>query len=134
MLRQKISNFMYGRNGFDKFNVFLLVIYFAVGFVNTFLRNIYVYVFIWLLFFYIVFRVLSKNIYKRSAENRKYLSVSKSVSSFFKLIFMKVKFIKTYRFRRCKNCKAIMRLPIKKGKHTVRCVSCKKEFNVNIIV
>ena len=86
-IKEKFSKFMYGRYGTDKLNMFLVImlLVFAVG--NLFVRNEYFSMVFtsweFLLIFLIYYRMFSKNISKRYAENQKYLSIENRVRRFF---------------------------------------------------
>lgn len=136
---------MYGRYGFgygaaDRLNIFLVVLYPVSVLIATVLRLFglwYLYLAFMLIGYLsvslVLIRMLSKNISKRTAENMKYLKIRNGIKSEFKFFKMRVREGKTNRFRRCPSCKAQIRLPIKKGKHTVVCPSCKKRFDVRIL-
>lgn len=81
---------------------------------------------------YLLFRMFSKNIYKRQAENQKFIRIWSKVKGFFTINFRRIKEIGTNRYRRCPSCRAQLRLPKKKGKHAVVCPACKKRFEVKI--
>lgn len=130
----KLQRFMEGRNGLDKLNRFLFTVYVILIFVNLFLGSLALYLFELALMGYIVFRCLSKNIYKRSRENQWYLKIEKPVKDFFSRQWHKIRDIKTHRYIRCPHCKANLRVKRRKGKHTVRCPKCRQEFEVNIII
>lgn len=134
----KIQQFMAGRNGFDAFSGFLAVTSFVLSVANVFVWDFWVSLVLFLLEFlllgYAIFRIFSKNIYMRMAENRRFLKIWTPVKNFFVLTKNRFRDIKTHRYRKCKHCKANLRLKRVKGKHTVRCPKCKKEFKVNIIV
>lgn len=135
---QKIQQFMYGRNGFDSYSFFLFIVAIVISTANFFVWNYWasliLYVLQLLILGYAVFRILSKNIYKRSAENRRYQKIWNAVKSFFVLRKNRIRDIKTHRYRKCKYCKATLRLKRRRGKHTVRCPKCRGEFKVNIVV
>lgn len=135
---QKIQQFMYGRNGFDAYSFFLLIVSLIASVANWFVWNYWasfaLYAFELLLLGYAIFRILSKNIYKRSAENRRYMKIWNAVKNFFVLQKNRIRDIKTHRYRKCKYCKATLRLKRKRGKHTVRCPKCRGEFKVNIVI
>lgn len=130
----KLQKFMEGRNGLDKLNRFLFTVYVILIFVNLFLGSLALYLFELALMGYIVFRCLSKNIYKRSRENQWYLKIEKPVKDFFVRQWHKIRDIKTHRYIKCPHCKAKLRVKRRKGKHTVRCPKCRQEFEVNIII
>lgn len=135
---QKIRQFMYGRNGFDSFSFFILIVALAVSTVNVFMFNytakIILYAVELALLGYAAFRILSKNVYRRSSENRRFKFIFDSVKNFFVLTKNRFRDIKTHRYRKCKYCKATLRLKRRRGKHTVRCPKCKGEFKVNIVI
>lgn len=142
--RDKLIRFMYGRYGYDKLSFFMFCAYFAIFIIRTFLAfsssSVIRVISLVLLFFsfallaLIIFRFLSKNIYARQRENAVYLRLSKPVKEFFKRTFNRIKYIKTHRYRKCPHCKIFLRLPRKKGKHTVKCPRCGKNFDVNIVI
>ena len=86
-IKEKFSKFMYGRYGTDKLNMFLVImlLVFVVG--NLFVRNEYFSMVFtsweFLLIFLIYYRMFSRNISKRYAENQKYLSIENRVRRFF---------------------------------------------------
>ena len=135
---QKVQQFMYGRNGFDSFTFFVFILAIIASTANWFVwgmwASIILYVVQLLLVGYGVFRILSKSVHKRSAENRQFLKVWNSIKSFFILQKNRIRDIKKYRYRKCRYCKATLRLKRRRGKHTVKCPKCRGEFKVNIVV
>ena len=131
---------MYGRYGGDTLNKVLLGVYVAVVLlysiisliieffpnvpdtVDTVLMLAYL-VLSALLIFVIFYRIFSRNIQKRRQENEKFCG-------FFKLIRNRFRDRKTHVYRKCPKCKAVLRLPKAKGKHTVVCPRCKNRFEV----
>ena len=132
-LRGKIIRFMYGRNGFDKLANAIFVLYFVVVVINMIARLPLLDMVGIFLVVYMCFRVFSKNIYKRRAENDKFLKIWSKVKADSKLFIVRIKEIKTHRYRKCSYCKATLRLPRKTGNHKVICPHCKREINVNIL-
>lgn len=128
----KVQQFMLDRNGFDKFCLFLFVVYGLLVIINLFARSLIVLLIEFLIIGYIVFRMLSKNIYARHKENMQYLKVKASVINFFIRQKNRIRDIKTHRYIKCTHCKAKLRVKRRKGKHTVRCPKCHGEFEVNI--
>ena len=135
---QKIQQFMYGRNGFDTYTFFLFIVALAVSTANFFVwhywASIIMYAVQLLILAYATFRILSKSVHKRSAENRRFVAIWTAVKNFFILQKNRIRDIKKYRYRKCKYCKATLRLKRRRGKHTVRCPKCRGEFKVNIVV
>ena len=136
--RERLSRFMYGRYGFDKLGKALLVLYVIIAVANIFVFNYtakkIIFAIQWLLLFVIIFRMLSRNYEARRRENRIYEKIFSRFSPFFELTVRRFKDIKYKRYRKCPACKAVMRLPIKRGRHTVKCVNCRQPFKVFIAV
>lgn len=138
-LRQRLASFMYGRYGADALYWFS----FGVVFFLWILRMIFSFIGIWIaelilsmlstaILVFAVFRFMSKNIYKRSAENRKFLQFFGKIKGKFTLMRDKHRDRKTHVFKKCPSCKATLRLPKKTGEHTVRCPKCSNRFDVKI--
>ena len=128
--KEKLVRFMYGRNGMDKMTAVLLWIGIAVSIVNMFFHSIVLGVLNYALLIYCIFRVMSKNVWKRRNENEKFMSIFKKIKGFFKLQQNKFKDRKTHVYRQCPSCRANLRLPKAKGKHTVKCPRCSHRFEV----
>lgn len=121
---------MAGRYGVDQLSRALLWAYLASAIVAIFFEPFY---FVTLaLLVWIFFRMFSKNVSKRYAENQKYLRFTGRVTGWFRLQKKKFSERKTHRYRKCPHCKATLRLPNKKGRHTVCCPKCRKDFDVKI--
>ena len=76
--RDRFSKFMYGRYGADQFSKFLLGLTIALCIISLFVPRRLGSLFstlILLLIFYTYFRMFSRNIYKRAAENEKYMRI-----------------------------------------------------------
>ncbi len=123
---------MYGRYGADEFYKFLTVIFYVLFAINIFLRSYILSVVTLLVFGYAAFRVFSKNIYRRREENQKYLKIKKAFTGVFVLMKNKWRDRKTHVYKKCGKCRAVLRLPKSKGRHTVKCPKCGDSFNVKI--
>ena len=88
-----------------------------------------------LLYTWMVFRTMSRNIYKRRKENERFLKICNALKRFFTFnTSYKTKSRNrddaTYIFRDCTKCGATLRLPRKKGRHKVNCPKCRHSFFV----
>ncbi len=128
-----LTRFFSGRYGMDQYGCFLLITYAVICIFNAIFRFIIGQILATILVLYLTWRIMSRNFYKRSAENRKYLSTQFAIKTNVKLFFDRIKYVRSARFRKCKHCKAIIKLPNKRGKHTVRCPKCNKLFDVNLL-
>lgn len=135
-LMQKIAVFMQGRYGNDRFNNFLYIVFFALWVVNIFVWNRTASLVIDLLMLaviaYTLFRTLSRNINKRSIENRTFMQIFDSVKNWFTLTQKKFRDRKDFRYIKCPVCKVQLRVKNKKGNHVVRCPRCGSEFDKKI--
>lgn len=129
--KNKLYSFMYGRYGTDTLNKVLLWVYVAWILLYTvlslFVDSIYFTVIYWIttaaLAFWMFFRMFSRNIAARRRENERFCRP-------FKLMRNKHRDRKTHVYRKCKTCKAVLRLPKAKGKHSSVCPRCKNRFEV----
>lgn len=133
-MRNWLNRLLYGRYGFDNFSKFLMIVWFALAALNIFIRHIGVYALSMIPAVLIFLRMFSRNIAKRSAENAAYNRIMRKAGSRFKFHFLKLREIKTHRYRKCPACRAVLRLPRRPGKHTTVCPKCKNRFDVKIIL
>lgn len=131
-LKAALYRFMYGRYGSDQLNnallwsyavlviVYMVVFLFVEG--NPFVYLAYLLL-SWTIIGIAIFRFMSRNIAKRRRENEKF-------TGFFKLMKNKRRDRKTHVYRKCPACRAVLRLPKAKGRHTVVCPRCKNRFSV----
>ncbi|MBQ2726839.1 MAG: hypothetical protein IJF78_14135 [Clostridia bacterium] len=130
--KTKFIRFMYGRYGIDQLYGALFAAWCVIAVINCFVNSIILSILGTVLAVWMIWRTLSRNIQKRRAENEKFLILWKPVKSW--LVFQRDRFRdrKTARYRKCSHCRAIVKLPVKKGKHTVVCPRCKGRFDVRI--
>ena len=128
-LRMKFAAFMYGRYGFDRFSKFLFILFILLWVLLTVITNIFP--FLWFLnileyalFIYTYFRVFSKNISKRAAENRKYMQAEYKVKNFFRVKKSRMQKRKTHHLYKCPKCKQILSVPKGRGKIKITCPKC----------
>ena len=86
-LKEKLARFMYGRYGSDRLNIFMVIVLLVCAVINLFVRTGYFSVLLtsweFLLLILIYFRMFSRNVSKRYAENQKYLELENKVKRFF---------------------------------------------------
>ena len=120
--------FMKDRYGIDELYKFLLLICFVLLVINTFVSNNIIRLFEVLLIVIIFYRYMSKNIKLR--KNDKYLEIKDKIIKLFDYNKKKYKDRNTHMYKKCPKCKQKIRLPLKKGKHTVKCPNCGNRFDV----
>jgi predicted RNA-binding Zn-ribbon protein involved in translation (DUF1610 family) len=122
--------FMKDRYGIDELYKFLLLICFVLLVINTFISNNIIRLFEVLLIVIIFYRYMSKNIKLRKKENDKYLEIKDKIIKLFDYNKKKYTDRNTHMYKKCPKCKQKIRLPLKKGKHTVKCPNCGNKFDV----
>lgn len=148
----KFMEFMRGRNGSDELYYAMLVLTLVLDVVDLFVNSRIFSSFILVLIVLTFYRFFSKNVYQRQKENAKFLEIISRIKSRNfsrnpyevkpkkdsklrkKLNALKVRFRdrKTHVFKKCPGCKAVIRLPKKKGEHNVCCPRCSQNFRVKI--
>lgn len=126
-MREKLQRFMWGRYGNDRFNQFLMVCA-MVSIVLSFFLGQFFYLLSFAVMIYAYFRMFSKNISKRSAENQKYLSREMKVRNRFAKKKKEFSQRKVYHIYKCPNCKQKIRVPRGRGRIAISCRKCGVEF------
>ena len=131
--REKLIRFMEGRYGVDSLNRGLTVLWGIFFAVNLFARSTVLDVLELAALGLLLFRTLSRNHPARRAENGKFLHFWNPMKSRLQLQRDRLRDVKTTRYRTCPHCKAIIKLPNRRGKHTVVCPRCRERFDVHIL-
>lgn len=130
-LRYTLARFMAGRYGNDQLNRFLFGLYLALWILSFLCRG-----WLWLAVdglstvtaVWLLFRMFSRNIPRRQAENERFLRWWLPIKRWFGFQVTRLRDIRRFRYRRCPSCKAMLRLPIKRGRRTVTCHRCHTQF------
>lgn len=121
---------MYGRNGTDQLSVALLALYGVLCLLSA-LTGIAALQMIGIVPITLsIFRVLSRNISKRRAENAKFLSLLEPLIRWVKLR-RTIRTDKEHRYFKCPNCGQQLRVPRGKGHIQITCRSCGVSFEEN---
>lgn len=136
----KIYRFMYGRYGVDQLSRFLMTAGLIMAVLCLFLRFLptdipYLICSFLNTFFYVFafFRILSKNIPKRTLENQRYLKIRDKLIPTYEERAKSMK-DRNYVYKKCPKCSAKLRLRRIKGKHITKCPKCGTKFNVRIFI
>ena len=126
-MKEKLYRFMQGRYGTDQLNRFIMILTVVLLVISMFgLRFLYVPGLLLLIYAY--FRMLSKNLYKRRAENAVYMRYEYKVKQFFATIKRDRVQRKTHHIYRCPSCRQKIRLPRGKGRIEIKCPKCGQAF------
>ncbi len=122
-LWQKIKlglvRFMQGRYGTDQLNTFILILGVVLCVVSMLMPSPVNLIFTLLAYVCMgvaIFRMLSRNTYKRYLENRKYLSFRGRLKD------------RDHKYFDCPRCRQPVRVPKGKGKIAITCPKCKEKF------
>ena len=118
---------MMGRYGNDRLNQFLMICSLACVFLSFF--GLYpFYALTVLLMLCVYFRMFSRNISKRTAENQWYLKKEMKVRGLFQRKKHKFGQQKEFCIYKCPSCGQKLRVPRGKGRIAIRCKRCGNEF------
>jgi len=123
---------MLGRYGIDQLYYALLGVWFVLLIMNTFIHSGILSIVMAAVLAVMVFRSLSRDIYKRRQENDKFMKIWLKFKAKASLTMRRIKEIRTHRFRKCPHCQKVLRLPRRRGRHTVKCPCCHQEFELRI--
>lgn len=135
-LQNALYRFMYGRNGSDHLNIAILIVYLAVWIIGTILAVVLqsnivstvTNILMSILTVTIFWRMLSKNLVKRRAENAKFLAWWNPIRS--RISGAKARRAdKAHKYFTCPTCKTICRVPVGKGKIVITCPKCRAQIS-----
>ena len=126
--KNKMMQFMQGRYGADQMGQMLSAVSMVFLIISLFSRNQAWFLLALIGIVYNYFRMFSKNISKRYAENQKYLTMTAGIRR--KLASWKSQLAqrKVYHIYRCPGCKQKIRVPRGRGKIEIRCPKCNTRF------
>ena len=127
MIRNAIQRFMYGRYGNDPLNLFLIGLYLLLYLVYLFTRFDLFYLAGFALLAWSLFRLLSRNIERRRAENARFLRSVNPLLGWLRLR-RTIRRDKEHLYFKCPNCGQQLRVPRGRGDITVTCRSCGAKF------
>ena len=126
--RDRLNRFMYGRYGQDQFSRFLLVVCLAALLISFFVRIPGLSIVVLLLLGYVYFRMLSRNVPARYAENQKYLALKARFLGFFGKNGGRARRQGDHMIFRCPKCSQKIRIPCGKGMVEITCPKCRTKF------
>ena len=125
--KNKMMQFMQGRYGADQMGQMLSAVSMVFLIISLFSRNQAWFLLAVIGIVYNYFRMFSKNISKRYAENQKYLKMTgirRKLASWKSQLAQR----KIYHIYRCPGCKQKIRVPRGRGKIEIRCPKCNTRF------
>ena len=129
--RWRLAEFMSGRYGADALFYIMFAASAALAFVNIFVRSYILQIIVYMVMLLAILRVMSRNILARQKENRIALNAVYKFKNILNTRRQR-KADRTHIYKKCPYCRAVLRLPRKKGKHTTVCPRCSKQFTVRV--
>lgn len=127
-MRRRLEQFMLGRYGTDDFSKFLLALCLVLLVLNMFTRAQLLYLLALVLLVYCYFRMFSRNISARAAENQRYLDGTANMRRTLRGWKNRVVQSKDYHVYKCPSCGQKIRIPRGKGRICITCPKCRTEF------
>lgn len=127
-MKQKIQHFMMGRYGADQLGQLLLGCSVLFLLISLFTRLDIFYILALGVMGYEYYRMMSKQVERRFAENQKYLNWRYQLVVKWNRKKEHFRQRKVYHFYKCPSCKQKVRVPKGKGKICITCPKCKTEF------
>ena len=137
-IKQSLRSFMAGRNGADHLTIALLWTGLICYLLGSILGSVQVLAIalVGMLFHlagfaayvFCVFRMFSRNLDKRRAENRRYVTMAEKKKTERRQAKVRFQNRKTYKYFKCPGCKAWLRLSRGKGVVTITCSRCHTSF------
>ena len=126
-LKYRLARFMYGRNGTDQLNMALLLLYLVlvllqgalVGATRSAGVDLVFSAVTLVLAVWIIFRILSRNVEKRRAENARFLRLGRPLLG--RLARARDR---QHRYFTCPRCRTVCRVPRGKGTIRITCPKC----------
>ena len=119
---------MIGRYGQDELGKFILSLALILLIINLFVKTAALSAAALVLIIYSYYRIFSRDVRARYAENKKFLTSLDPLRRKFFSSKNKYDNIKVYKYIKCPKCKFEMKVPKNKGKIRVTCKSCGEKF------
>ena len=127
MLMNFLRKSMYGRYGSDHLSFFLLFLYVVLIFISALPHMAWISWLALAVLLWDLFRMFSRRIDRRRAENARFLALFGPFIRWFKMR-RTIHRDKDHRYFKCPNCGQYLRVPRGKGKITVNCRNCGASF------
>ena len=128
VIRNFLRNFMMGRYGPDHLGIAMILFSLALSLVHGITRIAPILYISYVIFALVLFRMLSRNIVRRRAENDKFIRYWWPIKLKASRAVANIKYRKTHKFLVCPSCGNTLRVPKGKGKLQITCPKCGERF------
>lgn len=126
-MKEKLYAFMQGRYGNDRLNHCLMVLCIIALLLEMIFQSFFLGMIGYLLWFIVIYRMLSRQVYKRNQENEQFMELIHPITR-MKSIHQKRKQDPTHHYYTCPKCHQILRIPKGHGTVIVTCPQCQHQF------
>jgi len=127
-MREYLRKFMLGRYGPDQLGIALIILSFALSLFYAIFAYLPLLLLSYTSFGLVIFRILSRNIYRRRMENDRFIRYWWPIRTKTLRFVANIKQRRTHKLFKCKKCKKTLRVPRGKGKLQVTCPKCGEKF------
>lgn len=123
---------MTGRNGMDQLSLTLLALGLLLNLLGAVLPvrilGSLLGVLAYACMVVVIFRIISRDLYRRRTENNRFLTMLGRVQSWFRLRLRMLREIRQYKYFKCPSCTQRLRVPRGAGHIRVSCKKCGESF------
>ena len=127
-IKSGLQKLMTGRRGADELSLALLIAGLALSMVGGTIRLGLLNLFGLALYALAIYRMFSRNLQKRYAENVKFTGAWRSAKASVRQFVNRMKNMRKYKYFKCPECHSRLKLPRKVGEVTVTCGKCHHAF------
>lgn len=128
-MKEKFLRFMRGRYGTDELSKALLIAGIAIMLIANLADSTIIYLMSTALIVFAYFRIFSRDTYRCSLQNQKYLGVKNRLIRGWRSRTDILRQRKDYRIYSCPSCRQKVRIPKGKGKVEITCPKCAAKFS-----
>jgi predicted Zn finger-like uncharacterized protein len=127
-IRYKLQSFMSGRNGVDRLSNVMLWLGIGLLLLAMIISSAILNLISLAIYALAIFRIFSRNVAKRRAENQYYLNKTIKIKKAITHRRNRFKHRKQYHYFKCPECKSWLRVPRGAGQVKVTCGKCGNQF------
>ena len=126
--KNSFRRFMTGRNGADELSFAMLIAALVLMLITSCTGIAFFNLLSMILYVWCIFRMFSRNTSKRYEENRRFVEQRQKLKISASQSWVRLKNIRKFKYFKCPECHALLRLPRKVGEVTVTCGKCRHAF------
>ena len=130
MLSRRFMAFMSGRNGIDQLSIAILVCSLVLQIISSLLGSSVLILASVALYGWALFRVFSRKNPQREIENQKFMAWFTPKFTKLRQFVLRQKLRKQYKYFKCPQCGALLRLTRGAGEKDVCCPKCQNRFKM----